>query len=259
MTSTFADWDERTLDLAIDRFTVGLDRRDGATLDRSAASADLHEFENALTSIHLAYQGDVEAPPAEFLSRLEKEGRLHVAKYSTSSEPERATIAPFPSRALAYAGWLVAAALLMSVFLFEPTSSASPDARRAALIAETMDLVRLEWTGTEDPAATKVSGDVVWNTDLQEGYMRFRNLAPNVPEDSQYQLWIFDTTRADWEAKPVDGGVFDIPTDSRGSDVVIPIHAKLDVREPALFAVTIEVPGGVVVSEREHLILTAAL
>ena len=86
--------------------------------------------------------------------------------------------------------------------------------------------------------------------------MRFESLAPNDPETSQYQLWIFDPTRADWEARPVDGGVFDVPS---SGEVCVPIDAKLAVRETALFAVTLEVPGGVVVSRRERLVLTAAL
>ena len=255
MTSYFADWDERTLDLAIDRFTVGLDQRDGATLDRLAESADLQEFEYTLAAVHLACLGDVEAPPAEFLSRLERSGRQHLAMDVNSPEPERG-LTPFPSRALPFAGWLVAAALLLSFLLFRPTGDGDPYAQRATLIADAGDLIRIEWTATEDPAAAGASGDVVWSTSSQQGYMRFQNLAPNDPKESQYQLWIFDPTRADWEAKPVDGGVFDVPSDG---EVVVPIDAKLAVRETSLFAVTIEVPGGVVVSEREHLVLTAAL
>ena len=85
--------------------------------------------------------------------------------------------------------------------------------------------------------------------------MRFRGLAPNDPTERQYQLWIFDPSRSDWEAEPVDGGVFDV---GAGGEVVVPIDAKLAVAETALFAVTLEVPGGVVVSDRERLVLTAS-
>lgn len=85
--------------------------------------------------------------------------------------------------------------------------------------------------------------------------MIFRDLPHNDPRVNQYQLWIFDATRAEWEAKPVDGGVFDVV---EGREVVVPIDAKLDVREPKLFAVTLEAPGGVVVSKREHLLATAS-
>ena len=50
----------------------------------------------------------------------------------------------------------------------------------------------------------------------------------------------------------VDGGVFDVP--ACGS-VVLPIKAKLEVKQPTLFAVTVEKPGGVVVSDRRIAIL----
>jgi anti-sigma-K factor RskA len=84
--------------------------------------------------------------------------------------------------------------------------------------------------------------------------MIFRGLEPNDPRSAQFQLWIFDPSRVDWDKTPVDGGVFDV---SAGEQVVIPIHAKLPVQDVALFAVTLEKPGGVVVSKREHLLLTA--
>ncbi len=83
--------------------------------------------------------------------------------------------------------------------------------------------------------------------------MRFAGLAPNDRSKTQYQLWIFDKAR---DARyPVDGGVFDVPP---GGDVVVPIEAKLHVGAPVLFAVTVEKPGGVVVSERKRIVVTAA-
>jgi hypothetical protein len=39
--------------------------------------------------------------------------------------------------------------------------------------------------------------------------------------------------------------------------VVVPIRAKLPVGRPTLFAVTSEVPGGVAVSERKTIMVTA--
>ena len=52
-----------------------------------------------------------------------------------------------------------------------------------------------------------------------------------------------------------DGGVFDVPPG--GGDVVVPIRVKLGVTRPKLFAVTVEPPGGVVVSNRERIPLLA--
>jgi hypothetical protein len=256
MSRHFSDWDERTLDLATERFTVGLDRSEEATLDRLAEEADLRDFENTLAAIHLGSLADVETPPAEFMKRLERLGREQVGPGVKTPEREPARIRSLSSRAFAFGGWLAAAVLVLTFVLSQRDDGPGIFAQRETLIAGAGDLVQLEWAATEDPAARGAGGDVVWSSALQEGYMRFQNLAPNDPEQSQYQLWIFDPTRADWEAKPVDGGVFDVKA---GGEVIVPIDAKLAVRETALFAVTIEVPGGVVISERERLVLTAAL
>jgi anti-sigma-K factor RskA len=84
--------------------------------------------------------------------------------------------------------------------------------------------------------------------------MRIRGLASNDPKVTQYQLWIFDAERGD--TYPVDGGVFDVTPTARG-EVIVPIQAKLVVGKPVLFAITVEKPGGVVVSKRERIVLTA--
>lgn len=161
-------------------------------------------------------------------------------------------------------GWLAAAAsLLVALVGWWPQSpetvepqvvhAASLQQQRETLLARQDTLVS-SWQPTQDPAATGVSGDVVWDPVSQQGYLRLRGLAANDVRQSQYQLWIFDATRDD--AYPVDGGVFDIPL--QGADeVIVPILAKLPVHEAAMFAVTIERPGGAVVSSRERLVLVA--
>lgn len=83
--------------------------------------------------------------------------------------------------------------------------------------------------------------------------MRFKGLVANDPQVFQYQLWIFDAQRD--ERHPVDGGVFDVPPGA--DEVIVPIHAKLPVGQPVLFAITVEKPGGVVVSDRERIALVA--
>lgn len=128
----------------------------------------------------------------------------------------------------------------------------SPELARAALLASSGEAVNLPFAGTPDPVAQGVSGDVVWSPERQRGFLRFKNLPTNDPKVYQYQLWIFDATRDD--RFPIDGGVFDVPA---GGEVVVAIDAKLPVREAALFAVTIEKPGGVVVSSRERIVLLA--
>ena len=111
-------------------------------------------------------------------------------------------------------------------------------------------------TGTADPESATGIGDVVWSPSRQQGFMRFRGLAANDPAVAQYQLWIFDAERD--EAYPVDGGVFDVPPEANG-DVVVRIDPRLVVSRAVAFAVTVEQPGGVVVSSRSRLPLLAAL
>jgi hypothetical protein len=41
--------------------------------------------------------------------------------------------------------------------------------------------------------------------------------------------------------------------------VIVPFHAELKIAAPKMFALTIEQPGGVVVSSREHLVALATL
>lgn len=134
-----------------------------------------------------------------------------------------------------------------------PKPLPTPAEARAQLLASAGDVTTYAWTATQDPNAIGASGDVVWSPSAQTGYMRFVGLTPNDRAQVQYQLWIFDKHRD--QAFPVDGGVFDI---SSTGEVIVPISAKLKVDEPVLFAVTVEQPGGVVVSKRERIVVTAA-
>ena len=156
--------------------------------------------------------------------------------------------------------WLAtAAAVIVAIAGWWPlgpsqTSSAlSLEAGYAALVAA--NALELDWTATEDPTATGASGAVLWDAATQTGFMRFSGLAANDPTQFQYQLWIFDAERG--EQYPVDGGVFDIPAGD--GEVIVPIKAHLPIDEATLFAVTVERPGGVVVSSRERIAVLAAV
>lgn len=126
---------------------------------------------------------------------------------------------------------------------------ADPAVQRVEFLARHEHLLRRAWRPGNDPAGLTVSGDVVWDPTTQTGYMRFVGLRRNEPNAEQYQLWIFDARRDD--RYPVDGGVFNI-SGARDGDV-IPIKAKLTVGVPLMFAITIEHPGGVVVSDRKRI------
>lgn len=94
-----------------------------------------------------------------------------------------------------------------------------------------------------------MNGRYVWSDQFQQGYMELEGLPVNNPEVSQYQLWIVDPAR-DADA-PVDGGVFDIAESGKN---IIPIDAKLKVKKPVAFVITLEQPGGVVKSRQEIVV-----
>jgi len=125
-----------------------------------------------------------------------------------------------------------------------------PGVSRASLLRQAPDAVTLPWHAGE-PEFQSVQGDVVWSDARQEGYLRLVGLQANAPATAQYQLWIVDPVR---DRHPVDGGVFDV---SGKGEVVIPIRAVLPVHGPSAFAITLEQPGGVVVSDGPLLVVAS--
>lgn len=156
-------------------------------------------------------------------------------------------------------GWLAAAAALVlaAVGWWRALApAASVPATPASLVSEyqkftesATDLVRCPWMGKE-PGFEGVRGQVVWSDQQQRGYMLLSGLRINDPTREQYQLWIVDPSR---DKNPVDGGVFNIAAAAEGNcttagEVIVPIDCKLPVSQPVAFALTVEKPGGVVVS-----------
>ncbi len=162
------------------------------------------------------------------------------------------------ARYRSWGGWMVAAAagiaMLVSSRTPAPTTrTLAAGELRAEVLQRDSVAVRLAWTATNDVAARGATGDVVWSDAAQRGVMRFAGLEANDPTRWQYQLWIFDRDRN--EKYPVDGGVFNVP--AGGGDVLVPIAARLRVGRAVMFAVTVEQPGGVVVSSRERIVVLA--
>ncbi len=188
----------------------------------------------------------------------------------SQAAPSLASASSAPSGSAAKLGWLlvgaVAAAFVVGVAIgrwtigttvVDPIAEATDPvaeptlAERLAKLESESDSIRVDWAPNGDG---DISGFVVWNDRLQKGYMAFDRLAPNDPAVEQYQLWIFDATRDD--ERPVDGGVFDV--DLAGAEqvdgrTVVEVDAKLPIGHAKMFALTIERPGGVVVSGRERL------
>ena len=250
------------------------------------------DFERAAAAVALAGNPRPEPLPAALAERLARQGADHfaaaaaagagrnvidlAAARSAAEAQAAAPAAPRSSRSGAY-GWAAAAACLVLAVLawnrppppaapvaavaVPPMAATAPPAvlpptpaqERAALLTKPGSL-RITLGATKDPAAAGVTADVVWDPVTQRGFAHFVGLAPNDPALHQYQLWIFDGSRD--KRYPVDGGVFDIP--AAATEAVIPIHAALPVTEAKAFAVTVEKPGGVVVSGLKHVVALGA-
>jgi hypothetical protein len=238
-----------------------------------------------------------EPMPAALRARVEADAAAWLAQRGSApedagkrTEQRVVELRPRPAPATAWGGWLAAAATLVLAvvgWLQVDRTAQEREALAARQVALESAVSRLErnlaekdaalealqeptagellaalqdrpgtrvvpWSATEDPAAADAGGAVVWNGEAQAGVMRFSGLQPNDPAEWQYQLWIFDAARDD--RFPVDGGVFDVGPDG---EALVPIRASLPVNEAVLFAITVERPGGVVVSSRERIALVA--
>lgn len=229
---------------------------------RRLASALDESLELTAAAVDLALFPPRETPPAglraKVTARLER-----ISEAAHGSAPLPRSPAPPATAPLTESprwGWYAAAvAVAIAAFAWWPNprsrqvvEPATPDALRLALL-ETPSTRMIAGACTDDPlcAAQESCGDIVWNPERGEGYLHLVGLEPNDPQEFQYQLWIVDATRD--ERFPIDGGVFDIPADR--DEVVVPIHAALPVGQAALFAVSVEKPGGTVVSDRRFVLV----
>jgi hypothetical protein len=246
-----------------------------AQLTQPVTAEELRLWEEAaaeLTAIiALDARADADALPASVAERVTRDGLFHVRRATVSTLPRKSVTSPMVAgdrsarTLLAWSGWMAAAAAVVlwiaaprraetrdqptAVAATTPTAGELRDALRADSIGSRV----LAWSAAGDSTGRVATGDVIWNGTRQAGVMRFVGLAANDARRWQYQLWIFDRSRD--ERYPVDGGVFDIPPGA--TEVLVPITAKVKVTDAMMFAVTVEAPGGVVVSSRERLALIA--
>jgi hypothetical protein len=259
--------EEKLLDLLSKKAVYGLSEEEQKELD-----ALLHEFEGddldgsfdlAAAAISMIDLKTTEPLPDHLRRKiLADAGRIFDAPVETPrqvvyAEPKR------PFRDLSWLGWAAAAAAciaLAAVILMprvprtvyvnvpEIKEQLTPAQMRQRLMDTSTDVIKANWGPGNVKELKDISGDIVWSDSKQAGYMRFRGLPINEKDKQTYQLWIFDETQD--EKTPIDGGTFDIQDNG---DVIIPINAKLKAVHPKMFAVTVEKPGGVVVSKREKI------
>lgn len=254
--------DDRLLELLAEQMGAGLDSMQadelGQLIEQSEHPDDLEGLELAAAAVYEAFATETEIidepMPVALSEKLIAEGEARIA--SKSVVQQSPAILPFPAQQNTASsglrhpawGWLAAAAVLAisaTTWLVMSNAGSTLDYRnqRERLMADVGDVTQARWAESDDPVYGKVSGDVVWSDQQQRGYMRLVGMPVNDPGVQQYQLWIVDP---DVDAHPVDGGVFDVNADG---EVIIPIDAKLRVDKPTVFAITVEKPGGVVVSQ----------
>lgn len=264
---------DRLLELLADRAVQGLSAPEAAELGRllnelPGAVAEAERLELAAAALDLAFARGAEAfeLPASLRAKLSEQA----ATWSASRPMSRAAILPDVLASIrppvarkigwgGVAGWLAAAACLalavVGWFGRGPGRAPSPieaSTARATLLSASADVKQWGWTALGELEKKQVTGDAVWSTARQQGFMTFAGLPANDPTKEQYQLWIFDPGQSD--KTPVDGGVFDVTAEGT---VVVSMDPKIRVSDAAMFAITIEKPGGVVVSGRSRLVLIA--
>jgi len=273
--------DDAMLDLLTKQVTEGLASEEQRALDgmdSAMTSAYARDLERAAAAISLAATASSEEllPPG-LRVRIEQDAQAFFAgpNVNTLKSPR---VDPRAGSRKAAAGWFAAAAcLVLAVFgwlrppALIPAPSTSnlpigpppiavppvrtpvpptPAEERAALLA-LPESVKVSLSATKDPAAAGVTADAVWDPATQRGFLRIVGLKPNDSRTGQYQAWVFDAERD--KRYPLDAGVFDVPPNS--SEVIVPIRAELPVHVPKAFAVTLEKPGGVVVSALRHVVV----
>ncbi|MBX3364947.1 MAG: anti-sigma factor [Phycisphaeraceae bacterium] len=270
---------ERRLELQVDRAVFGLsgaeDRELRQVLNGLGDAVDADDgiaFELAAATLAAAW-AEHEPMPSDVRDRVR--ARLAVEPVLTISQrtPDALTRHEGARRGNlrligTWGGWAAAAVLAVAAGVQwwggSQNSAAGDAAAGVVAVAKRQALVAggatpLSWaawesqTGQSGPSEIAgVTGDVVWSPSNGEGYMRFVGLPPNDPAKEQYQLWIVDAELG--LSQRISGGVFDVPT---SDEVVVPIRPALGFTQPVAFAVTIERPGGVWVSDMSRRVVIA--
>lgn len=241
---------ERAADVALygggfDADEVALAAVLGIDLDRECAALELAAAEIA-ASAALARPA---RPPADLGARI---ARVADALHAPAAIPIARAQPKTPSHSwLAVAAGISIGALGAIAFMLANSREKPRELDPVSFIRSHPDAVHWKWTGTQDAHVVgQVGGEAYFDPSTDEGLLEIEGLAANDPRLEQYQLWIFDGERD--ERYPVDGGVFDVGAGGRAR---IPVRASLHVSRPVGFAVTVERPGGVVVSDRRVALL----
>jgi len=260
--------DELMLDLLTKKASDGLDREEQKQLDELIAVSGIEDesFEMAAAAISMIDLKTNEPLPEHLQAKILADAdRIldtprETVRQVSFSQPKTSfwnwnwpTLLGWGAAAAACIAlginiWMTRLQPPLQVKVPEQIEELNPAQMRQRLIDAGGDVIQAKWAVGNDKNVKEIAGDIVWSDAKQAGYMRFRGLPVNDTGKQTYQLWIFDETQD--EKTPIDGGTFDV---SSNGDVIIPIKAKLKASRPKMFAVTVEKPGGVVVSKRDKI------
>lgn len=268
---------EKMLELLADQAAFGLSEQEAVEvkmlLKEFPEWENDNSFELTAAAISLVNLDTSEPMPAHLRTKILADSETYFASQEKAEEKEeyQKTFSFEPKRSIFdWLGWAFAglflAVLAVNIWttrnqnqpiVQNPPNIQTPTPELTAKqkfeqILASANKIQAEWTQPKPDETNPLSGDIVWDNAKQEGYMRFRGLPVNDANKETYQLWIFDENQD--EKTPIDGGVFDV---NEKGEVIIPINAKLKVKNPKMFAVTVEKPGGVVVSKREKIVALA--
>ena len=260
---------ERLVELLIDRATVGLSAAEDAELSRLLAEESIDDDYSFDYIAHLLLESEgtkqTTGDESEMKS-LPDHIRSQVVDTAEQHLPEKSLVLSSGSQPMhrnrrEILAWFAAAACLaIAAFAW----SGSTEQSRTDLIAmasadeldkfirssEEDDLVEVDLKQGTDSVASGASGKVFWNRKTKRGFVRIDGLSVNDSAKEQYQLWIIDKERG-IEDRP-NAGVFDISSDGMN---VFTFSSDLEVFQAQGFAVTVEKPGGVAVSDLSRIAL----
>lgn len=262
---------QQMAELLILKMTVGLNSEEEQELDRlkhendvsnSELQIEIERIELAVAAADLAcFQNDTDTMPEHLkdcvLVDAGKYFQSQTSTTDTSSVDDSTMVTPRSyAKDSGINPWTIATIVSTAACILILLNTMGSDAGKVTpslaqkldvfLNSKISDMVQVDLLPGPDATGEGIANSkLYWSTNRQEGYMRFSGLAVNDPKVEQYQLWIFEDAG---QQHPIDGGVFDI----KSKDDLISIDPKI-LAKGKYFAVTVEKPGGVVVSSRKRI------
>lgn len=199
------------------------------------------------------------APARPLANGLADSVRSHPRRDGRPAESVRPI--PMPARSNRLPWLLVAASLALAAVGWMQAMRAAPSGSvplasdqiptPSQLLAQAGDTFTATFADWDSPEVKGVQGEVTWSDAAQTGVMRFTNLP--LRSGDRYQLWIVDSRGME---QRISGGVFN-GGDCSVSALEIPIKPGIEVVAAAAFAITIERPEGVWVSDMKRRVAIA--